>query len=217
MAREDGLGLVRSFSEGNVSGIRQFKGGQIIQATAAIANGNSGGLLVDGTASVVGVVTLFIPVGKTVLQLAQQRSPSLFLVLERHARSRVCQRSQLGQQTESQSVVRFASMTDGLRGVTGVRVDKLEPSSLAAGLSESKLNTGVENALFVTGIEILDDKNKEKHPRQSRLEQKVSTNTTGYNKGYIDACHLLLKGQTMTLLSNEPGVDWYSLQCGRRR
>ena len=108
-------------------------------------------------------------------------------------------------------------MTDGLRGVTGVRVDKLEPSSRAAGLSESKLNTGVENALLMTGIEILDDKNKEKHPRQSRLEQKVSTNTTGYNKGYIDVCHLLLKGQTMTLLSNEPGVDWYSLQCGRRR
>lgn len=57
-------GLGGSISTGIISGIRQMGGGKVIQTTAAISHGSSGGALVDMRGHVVGVTSFFYTEGQ---------------------------------------------------------------------------------------------------------------------------------------------------------
>jgi len=59
------LSLDRSLSEGLVSGIRQDRGITLVQTTAAISRGSSGGALIDDQARLVGVTTFKISEGES--------------------------------------------------------------------------------------------------------------------------------------------------------
>lgn len=58
-------GLEQSLSEGIVSGIRTLGAGRIIQTTAAISPGSSGGGLFDAQGRLVGITSLFVSGGQT--------------------------------------------------------------------------------------------------------------------------------------------------------
>lgn len=60
------LGMDRSLTEGIVSSIRKFQGlGQVVQHTAAISPGSSGGALFDDSGTLVGIVTGQLPQGQS--------------------------------------------------------------------------------------------------------------------------------------------------------
>ncbi len=58
------LGLVNSISDGIVSGMRLHKGVQVVQTTAPISSGNSGGGLFDSEGQLVGITTFKIEKGE---------------------------------------------------------------------------------------------------------------------------------------------------------
>jgi len=58
------LGLKNSITEGIVSGIRELNGVKLIQTSAAISKGNSGGGLFDGKGRFVGIITFKITSGE---------------------------------------------------------------------------------------------------------------------------------------------------------
>lgn len=207
------VGLERSLSEGIVSGIRQTNATKFIQTTAPVSPGNSGGPLVDSSAKVVGVMVLasrhevqninFAISADDVTQFMANKSKTTKIKDVPAWATTVA--------PATQPIVRVPSMTDVLRGVTGVQVfvSELQPDSRAAGLSESKLNTMVKDALSGTGIEIWDDKSKDrlKHPRQPILVLTVSTIATVDKKAYGYVVELQLMEFTQIFLSNEPGAD----------
>jgi serine protease Do len=60
------LGMERSLTEGIVSSIRQFQGlGRVVQHTAAISPGSSGGALFDDSGTLVGIVSAQLPQGQS--------------------------------------------------------------------------------------------------------------------------------------------------------
>lgn len=58
------LGLNNSITDGIVSGLRNFNGVKLIQTSAAISKGNSGGGLFDGNGSLIGITTFKIKDGE---------------------------------------------------------------------------------------------------------------------------------------------------------
>lgn len=75
------LGFDLTFSEGLISGLRRHKGETVIQTTAPISEGSSGGGLFDNEAKLLGIITYFI-VGGQNLNFALPAT--LILTLERH-------------------------------------------------------------------------------------------------------------------------------------
>lgn len=58
------LGLNNSITDGIVSGLRNFNGVKLIQTSAAISKGNSGGGLFDGNGNLIGITTFKIKDGE---------------------------------------------------------------------------------------------------------------------------------------------------------
>lgn len=59
------LGLENSISEGIISGLREFKSAKVVQTTAAISKGNSGGGLFDTKGRLIGITTFKLNNGES--------------------------------------------------------------------------------------------------------------------------------------------------------
>lgn len=57
-------GLELSLSEGIISGLREFENGHVIQTSAAISHGSSGGGLFDAEGRLIGITTFFVAEGQ---------------------------------------------------------------------------------------------------------------------------------------------------------
>lgn len=58
-------GLELTISEGLVSGLRDYKGGRLVQTTAAISHGSSGGGLFDSSGRLIGITSFSLSEGQT--------------------------------------------------------------------------------------------------------------------------------------------------------
>jgi S1-C subfamily serine protease len=175
------VGLRHTFSEGLVSGIRPYKGNHsIIQTTAPISPGSSGGPLLDEKGDVVGVTTMQHVIGQN-LNFAMPASAVQELI------SKVGEAQKISSLTTGSTddsaatgdVVKIipVGMLETLAGIKGVEVvvEGLHADARFAGLRESTLQNMVELRLRRLGVPVITQRDRLSDPRAPYLYVNIAT------------------------------------------
>lgn len=186
------LGLDRSLSEGIVSGIRKLpvSPAKLIQTTAALSPGNSGGPLVDIMGNVIGVNTSGKRDGQNLNFAVSAEDIDRFLK-RGGSKRKICDIRELYNLDSPNERVpaKYALPHDVLKGVTGVyiHVSPLQDATTSAGVSAASLEAQVKQLLISNGIVVLTDPNEVNHRRLPFLSIRVATiaNATRSAYGYV--------------------------------
>lgn len=172
------LGLRHTFSEGLVSGIRGAdEDDAIIQTTAAISPGSSGGPLLDDRANVVGVTTLNLTGGQS-LNFAVPASAVRELVRNAEKPQKIALLTGSGAGSSRPDAKSIAvGQGDTLVGLKGVKVvvEGLHADAKVAGLRESTLKSMVELRLRGLGVPVMSESESVSDPRSPYLYVNVAT------------------------------------------
>lgn len=208
------IGLRHTLSEGLVSGLRPIDGTHaIIQTSAAISSGSSGGPLIDGEGQVLGVNTLqfvdgqnlnfAVPASAVKELLARNQSPQNIAALA----------ARKGSETSPASVARTPLMIpvsdrQSLTGLAGIAVliEELHPEATLAGLSRSSLQATVERRLRQRGVKVLSENERVAEQRGAYLYVNVATIASPDLATYGYAIRVELK-QSVRLIDNSDEVD----------
>ncbi len=174
------IGLRRTLSEGLVSGVREIDDQRsLIQTSAPISSGSSGGPLLEEKGNVIGVTTLELVVGQNLNFAVPAAAIQELLALDNDPQEIAKLSSPSDGPSEPKAAIedRTFDEVDSLRGIKHVYVMFNEKSAEAeaAGLFASALKTSAELRLRGLGIPVLSSSDQSPDNRIAILYFRVGT------------------------------------------